>query len=60
MCNFAEITRNETVWRMRTNNVKGVYYRTVGRQIEPSICITSIIYKWFGNYYKDFHFQFMI
>ena len=25
MCNLAEITRNETVWRMRTNNVKGVY-----------------------------------
>ena len=24
-CNLAEITRNETVWRMRTNNVKGVY-----------------------------------
>ena len=22
---FKEITRNETVWRMRTNNVKGVY-----------------------------------
>ena len=21
-CNLAEITRNETVWRMRTNNVK--------------------------------------
>ena len=25
MCNLAEITRNETVWRMRTNNVKRVY-----------------------------------
>ena len=24
-CNLAEITRNETVWRIRTNNVKGVY-----------------------------------
>ena len=24
-CNLAEITRNETVWRMRTNNVKRVY-----------------------------------
>ena len=23
-CNIAEITRNETVWRMRTNNVKSV------------------------------------
>ena len=23
-CNLAEITRNETVWRMRTNNVKGI------------------------------------
>ena len=25
MCNLAVITRNETVWRMRTNNVKRVY-----------------------------------
>ena len=25
-CNLAEIRRNETVWRMRINNVKGVYY----------------------------------
>ena len=24
-CNLAEITRNETVWRMRTNNVKRDY-----------------------------------
>ena len=24
-CYLAEITRNETVWRMRANNVKGVY-----------------------------------
>ena len=25
-CNLAEITWNETVWRMRTNNVKRVYW----------------------------------
>ena len=28
-CNITEITRNETVWRMHTNNVKGVYYRKI-------------------------------
>ena len=28
MCNLAEITQNETVWRMRTNNVKRVYCQT--------------------------------
>ena len=28
-CNLVEITRNETVWRMRTNNVKRVYYSNV-------------------------------
>ena len=27
-CFLAEITRNETVWRMRTNNVKRVYFHT--------------------------------
>ena len=26
-CNLAEITQNETVWRMRTNNVKRVYWK---------------------------------
>ena len=29
MCNLAEITRNKTVWRMRTNNVKGVFWESL-------------------------------
>ena len=29
-CFLMEITRNETVWRMRTNNVKRVYYNDIG------------------------------
>ena len=34
MCNLAEITRNETVWRMRANNVKRVYFTPIFKILE--------------------------
>ena len=51
-CNLAEITRNETVWRMRTNNVKGVYsgkqstqvliIMTLKEKLSISLCFYSV------------------
>ena len=52
-CNLAEITRNEYVWRMRTNNVKRVYYFMINlhesmgpdqeRTCNPWICSQTCI-----------------
>ena len=50
-CNLAEITRNETVWRMRTNNVKGVYYLYLNYAVssDNSVFCTfllPVVYYW--------------
>ena len=44
-CNLAEITQNETVWRMRTNNVKRVFWPGVFSEHSA----THMIYGLFCN-----------
>ena len=55
-CNLAEITRNETVWRMRTNNVKRVYYAWILIEYIDRITVKS---NQFLNFHIDNRFSFV-
>ena len=47
-CLLAEITRNETVWRMRTNNVKRVYCRVVAQALDSMMDGTDLKFSSVG------------
>ena len=49
-CNLAEITRNETVWRMRTYNVKGVFFK----DIYTKICVCKSGCSYFCWYRESY------